>query len=134
MYTDPMSDNFIFLCVLAIGIFLGRMIQLVVTAHKNYKIFKMAEVYSISLVLETEAWRHHALQILEVVYEHSDKPEEYQKVQESVNKKYDEVQQSLIRLISERLPYEINYKTLGESEKHLREHLTILRREKHGDE
>jgi len=129
-----MNDNFIFLCVLVIGIFLGRLAQFIITAHKSYKMFKMTEVYCMNLVMDTEVWRHQSLQILEVIYENADKQEEYKKTVEVVNSKYDAVQQYLIRLISERVPYEIPYKTLKESEKHLKKEFAILRREKHGDE
>lgn len=94
----------------------------------------MTEVYCMNLVMDTEVWRHQSLQILEVIYENADKQEEYKKTVEVVNSKYDAVQQYLIRLISERVPYEIPYKTLKESEKHLKKEFAILRREKHGDE
>jgi hypothetical protein len=84
------------------------------------------------LVLETEAWRNHALQILEIVYEDAEKRGEYEQISEAINKKYDEVQQSLIRLIKERLPYEVPYSTLKESEKYLQKDFKSFRREENG--
>jgi hypothetical protein len=77
----------------------------------------------VSLLLETEVWRKQALQILQIVYDGADKEAEYNKSYEIINNRFDNLQQIIIKLIKERVPYSIQYSTLKEAEKTIKQEL-----------
>jgi len=103
--------------------------QIIYNTDNTYRIFKYSEIYSMLLVLETEVWRKQCLKIIEVVYNDVDKQEECEKIIKLINKRFEEVQQSVIKLIKERLPYEIKYSTLQESEPYIKADLMALKGE-----
>ena len=103
--------------------------QIIYNTDNTYRIFKYSEIYSMLLVLETEVWRKQCLKIIEVVYNDVDKQEDYEKITKLINKRFEEVQQSVIKLIKERLPYEIKYSTLQESEPYIKADLMALKGE-----
>ena len=112
-----------------LGMVTLKAFQVIYNTDNTYTIFKYSEIYSMMLVLETEVWRKQCLKIIEVVYGDVDKQEEYEKIVKLINKRFEEVQQSVIRLIKERLPYEIKYSTLQESEPYIKADLMALKGE-----
>jgi hypothetical protein len=106
--------------------------QFIIGISSTYKIFKMAEIYAIRLLIDCESWRIHSLKVLELMYEHSEKNEQYNKIAESINKKYIEAQQKVIKLIRDTVPYSIPYNNLKESEIYVRKELEKLQGEENG--
>jgi len=110
----------------ASGMLVMLIIDRLLQSFGAYHIYKRAELYSIMLLLENEVWRRQALKVLEVVYDYGDKQEEYQKIVETINKRFSEAQQNTIALIKKRVPYDIKYNTLAESEQYVIEDLRKL--------
>lgn len=108
------------------GMFVMLIVERLLQSFGAYHIYKRAELYAIMLILESEVWRRQALKVLEIVYDYGDKQEEYQKIVESINKRFDEAQQNTIALIKKRVPYDIKYNTLAESEQYVIEDLKKL--------
>lgn len=113
----------LYFLVFILGALTHKLFSIVLSSNESFQIFKYSEVYSVSLLLETEVWRKQALQILQIVYDGADKEAEYNKSYEIINNRFDNLQQIIIKLIKERVPYSIQYSTLKEAEKTIKQEL-----------
>lgn len=114
-----------------LGALVHKLLSILLAANEAYRIYKLAEAYSMLLVLETEVWRKQALAILEITYNDIDQPDAYNNIQIAVNKKFSDTQQSIIALIRNIVPYDIGYNNLQEAEKIIKEQLLKLKGEFH---
>lgn len=120
-----------FICFI-LGMLTLKTFQSIVDIDSTYRIFKFAEIYSMALVLETEVWRKQAITIIKIVYDDADRQEQCEKIVAALDKRFDEVQQNIIKLIKKRVPYEVKYNSLSESETYIKYQLKLLEGEADG--
>lgn len=129
-----MNDIIICFMFFTLGALIHSLLQSILGVYSSYKLFKYTEVYCVSLMIHAESWRHQALKILEIVYADADKQEEYVKIKNSVNNKFAEIQQNIIRLIKERVTYKIEYNNLSEAQEYILENLKRFKGEDDGEQ
>lgn len=122
----------LYLLFFLLGVFTLKLAQNALATYESYKVFKYTEMYAMSLVLDVEVWRHQALKILEIAYDNADKQDEYRAAVEIINKRYDEAQQNIIKLIKSKVPYEIKYNSLREADGYIRDDLIEYKGESDG--
>lgn len=112
-----MKDYFLFFLLGALSTKILQGLLNIVTA---YSVLKKVEIVAMAIMLESEAWRIQALAILELAYKDVEKQEEFEKIKESINKRYKEVQDNVLAIMKEKLPYQIPYTNLTEAAEHFK--------------
>lgn len=85
----------------------------------SYRIVKIAEMRALMILLELHAARHQSKQVLQLVYEEAGKIEELEKINASIDKRYDEVNIKIFKALQNYLPYKVKYKNLQEAAKYI---------------
>lgn len=82
---------------------------------------------ALMILLELHGARHQAKQVLELVYEDAGKAEELKKILESVDKRYDEVNAKIFKVLQNYLPYKVKYKTIQQASAYIEEIKRMLK-------
>jgi hypothetical protein len=112
-----MWDYFLFFLL---GVLTTKALQALLNIITAYNVLKKAEIVTLAVMLESEAWRIQAITILELVYTDVERQEEFEKIKESVNKRYKEVQDNVLAIMKLKLPYQVPYTNLSEAAEHFK--------------
>ena len=93
----------------------------------SYRIVKLAEMRSLMILLELHAARHQAKQVLQLVYEDADKVEELEKINKSVDKRYDEINEKIFKALQNYLPYKVKYKNMQQAARYVQDIKSMLK-------
>jgi hypothetical protein len=106
-----------------IGLCLGTIAFILVDkfmgALYSFRIIKLAEMRSLMILLELHAARHQSKQVLQLVYEEAGRLEELEKINKSIDKRYDEVNERIFKTLQNYLPYKVKYKNLQEAARYV---------------
>lgn len=106
-----------------LGAFTFMLFQQLLSVVVGYQVFKFVEHYAITLMAELEVYRHQSIQILKLSYEDVGQDEEFIKIKNKINNKFDLLHDGMITVIKNRLPYKVDYS-------HLKDAIKIVEQEK----
>lgn len=98
-----------------LGALTTKLLQVLLRIEPLYKIWKIAEIGFLKNLLQSEMLRHQALAVVKLCYIEAEKEEEFQKVEEAINKKFEEYEEVSLQIVKKMLPYETNYNNTKEA-------------------
>lgn len=115
---------FVGLCFGAIAFIL---VDKFMAALYSYRIVKLAEMRALMVLLELHAARHQAKQVLQLVYEDADKAAELEKINKSVDKRYDEINEKIFKALQNYLPYKVKYTNIQQAAKYVQDIKSMIK-------
>lgn len=98
-----------------LGVFTTKFLQILLRVEPLYKLWKIAEIGFLKNLLQSETLRHQSLAVVKLCYAEAQKEDEFEKVEEAINKKFAEYQEVSLRIVKKMLPYETNYSNTKEA-------------------
>jgi len=98
-----------------LGVLTTKLLQTLLRVEPLYKLWKIAEIGFLKNLLQSEMLRHQSLAVVRLCYIEADKEGEFQKVEEAINKKFNEYEEVSLQIVKKMLPYETNYSNTKEA-------------------
>lgn len=110
-----LEGNMLYGLFFLLGALTTKLLQVLLRIEPLYKIWKIAEIGFLKNLLQSEMLRHQALAVVKLCYIEAEKEEEFQKVEEAINKKFEEYEEVSLQIVKKMLPYETNYNNTKEA-------------------
>lgn len=104
-----------------LGALTFKVLQELLSVISGYQVFKFTEHYTITMMAELEVYRLQSIKILELCYEEAERGEEFNKVKDKINEKFNFLQNGIMKIIKSKLPYKVQYDNFREAVKILQE-------------
>ena len=98
-----------------LGVLTTKLLQTLLRVEPLYKLWKIAEIGFLKNLLQSEMLRHQSLAVVRLCYIEADKEGEFQKVEEAINKKFNEYEEVSLQIVKQMLPYQTNYSNTKEA-------------------
>jgi len=98
-----------------LGVLTTKFLQTLLRIEPLYKLWKIAEIGFLKNLLQCEMLRHQSLAVVRLCYIEADKEGEFQKVEEAINKKFNEYEEVSLQIVKQMLPYQTSYSNTKEA-------------------
>lgn len=98
-----------------LGVLTTKLLQILLKIEPMYKLWKIGEIGFLKNLLQSEMLRQQSLAVVRLCYIEAEKEEEFEKVEQAINKKFTEYQEFSLRVVKDVLPYETNYSNTKEA-------------------
>lgn len=98
-----------------LGVLTTKLSQTLLRVEPLYKLWKIAEIGFLKNLLQSEMLRHQSLAVVRLCYIEADKEDEFQKVEEAINKKFNEYEEVSLQIVKQMLPYQTSYSNTKEA-------------------
>jgi hypothetical protein len=99
------------------GAMTTKLAQALLSIIGSYRVFKFTEYYSVTLMAQIEMWRYQAVTVVKLCYDEAGREEEFREVEKKIHEKFFFLQQNVLQIIKNHLPYKVDYDTFLEGYK-----------------